>query len=42
VASTIPIGQTLGWVVDLIVVEIMLRRAPRAGKPSSLEELQPG
>jgi uncharacterized membrane protein len=30
VAATIPIGQTLGWIVDLIVVEIMLRRAPNA------------
>lgn len=36
VAATIPIGQTLGWVVDLIVVEILLRRVPRgvAGLPT--------
>ncbi|HJP73695.1 MAG TPA: DUF2306 domain-containing protein [Pseudonocardiaceae bacterium] len=29
VTSVIPIGQTLGWIVDLIVVEILLRRTRR-------------
>ena len=34
VASMIPVGQTLGWIVDLIVVEILLRRARRGAAPS--------
>jgi len=28
VPSLIPIGQVLGWVVNLIVVEFLLRRRP--------------
>jgi hypothetical protein len=23
-----PIGQTLGWIINLIIVEIVIRRAP--------------
>lgn len=30
--SMIPIGQTLGWIVNLIVVEGLIRRAPRPGR----------
>jgi len=29
--SLIPIGQTLGWIINLIVVEILIRRPPRPG-----------
>ena len=32
--SMIPIGQTLGWVIDLIVVEFLIRRTPARRKPS--------
>lgn len=30
--SMIPIGQTLGWIINLIVVESLIRRAPRAAE----------
>ena len=30
--SMIPIGQTLGWIINLLVVEIVIRRATRAPK----------
>jgi uncharacterized membrane protein YozB (DUF420 family) len=41
VTSVIPIGQTLGWIVDLIVVEILLRRTPRvADQKGLLDPLQ--
>jgi hypothetical protein len=31
--SMIPIGQTLGWIVNLIVVEILIRRRLRTNPP---------
>ena len=31
--SMIPIGQTVGWIVNLIVVEILIRRTPARRKP---------
>jgi uncharacterized membrane protein len=31
--SMIPIGQTVGWIVNLIVAEGLIRRAPRTGRP---------
>lgn len=33
--SMIPIGQTLGWIINLIVVERLIRRAPAHRKPPS-------
>jgi uncharacterized membrane protein YozB (DUF420 family) len=33
--SMIPVGQTLGWVIDLIVVEILLRRTSAKQKDRS-------
>jgi uncharacterized membrane protein len=35
--SMIPIGQTLGWIINLIVVEFLIRRAPAGREPSSPE-----
>ncbi|MGW5720453.1 DUF2306 domain-containing protein [Amycolatopsis sp. NPDC003865] len=32
-ATLIPVGQTLGWVVDLVVVEILLRQRPATRSP---------
>ena len=29
--AMIPVGQTLGWIINLIVVEVLIRRAPRTG-----------
>ena len=29
VTSTIPVGQTLGWIIDLIVAEVLIRRYRR-------------
>ncbi|MFB9235603.1 DUF2306 domain-containing protein [Plantactinospora siamensis] len=31
--SMIPIGQTLGWIINLIVVERLIRRRPRTPEP---------
>jgi uncharacterized membrane protein len=31
--SMIPVGQTLGWIINLIVVEGLIRRAPRRHSP---------
>ncbi len=33
--SMIPVGQTLGWIIDLIVVEILIRRTPARRKARS-------
>jgi uncharacterized membrane protein len=37
-SATIPIGQTLGWIINLIVVEILIRRGPRREAGRSREE----
>jgi len=34
-SSMIPIGQTLGWIINLIVVEYFIRRAPARAQPAS-------
>ena len=38
--AMIPIGQTLGWIINLIVVEILIRRTPARRKPRR-DRLQP-
>ncbi|GLY68021.1 DUF2306 domain-containing protein [Amycolatopsis taiwanensis] len=37
--SMIPIGQTLGWIINLIVVEFLIRRASARRKPPSRPDL---
>jgi uncharacterized membrane protein len=39
--SMIPIGQTLGWIINLIVVEVLIRRAPAHRKPG-ISHVLPG
>jgi uncharacterized membrane protein len=41
-SSMIPIGQTLGWTINLIVVECVIRRAPRTGSPLSRPDRHAG
>jgi hypothetical protein len=36
VASTIPIGQTLGWMVNLAVAEVVIRRRRNVRQPSAV------
>lgn len=36
VASTIPIGQTLGWMVNLAVAEVVIRRRRNVHQPSAV------
>jgi uncharacterized membrane protein len=36
-SSMIPIGQTLGWIINLIVVEGLIRRTPAGRKPARQE-----